>query len=128
MVRREMSVSASTCAESQSLREGTYSEKPFHFSRYSTCPLTTRLSSTFSTTYSSSSSEEELSAVRLVFFPMSHAAPPEGLRPPVPANGKDKNGQNPCKQLKLCLFWMGCRGYNTKLPCTFFLHLKASYR
>lgn len=63
-------------------KRSTYSEKPFHFSRYSTCPLTTRLSSTFSTTYSSSSSEEELSAVRLVFFPMSQAVPPEGLRPP----------------------------------------------
>lgn len=66
----------------QSLRNGTYSEKPFHFSRYSTCPLTTRLSSTFSTTYSSSSSEEELSAVRLVFFPMSHSIPPEELKLP----------------------------------------------
>ena len=64
------------------MRQSTYSEKPFHFSRYSTCPLTTRLSSTFSTTYSSSSSEEELSAVRLVFFPMSHTDSPEGLRPP----------------------------------------------
>ena len=34
----------------------THSEKPFHFSRYSTRPFTTRRFSTFSTTYSSSSS------------------------------------------------------------------------
>lgn len=76
-------------------KEGTYSEKPFHFRRYSTCPLTTRLSSTFSTTYSSSSSEEELSAVRLVFFPMSHAVPPEGLRPPGSCKEEGQNDQNP---------------------------------
>ncbi|KAL0611744.1 Zinc finger protein 429 [Plecturocebus cupreus] len=73
-------------------KKGTYSEKPFHFSRYSTCPLTTRLSSTFSTTYSSSSSEEELSAVRLVFFPMSHTVPPERLRPLGSCKGKGQNG------------------------------------
>lgn len=115
-----------TGAKSHSLRECTYSEKPFHFSRYSTCPLTTRLSSTFSTTYSSSSSEEELSAVRLVFFPMSHAVPPEGLRPPGSCKCEGHNGQNPGEQLKFSVSsWWNAGGIiqsssPIKLPyCTY---------
>lgn len=52
-------------------RGRTYSEKPFHFSRYSTLPFTTRRSRTFSTTYSSSSSSKTSSTFFLFcFFPI----------------------------------------------------------
>lgn len=47
----------------------TYSEKPFHLSRNSTLPFTTRLSRTFSTTYSSSSSTTSSTFFLFCFFP-----------------------------------------------------------
>lgn len=40
----------------------TYSEYPFHFKKNSTRPLTTLLSNTFSTTYSSSSEDDDFSS------------------------------------------------------------------
>lgn len=50
-------VSPRVCAKGREAGHGaTHSEKPFHLSRYSTLPFTTRRFRTFSTTYSSSSS------------------------------------------------------------------------